>query len=1131
MMSETGLLPDSPARLAAATTFDRNVVVIAGAGTGKTTLLVSRLLHILLREPDPLPLSRVVALTFTNKAATEMKVRLRERLRGLLAPDSASTAPSGGAVTHAELRRMYGLTGEEISKRAEAALQDLERAQIGTLHSFASHLLRLYPIEAGVSPTFRTDEDGLAFEEHFAREWDLWLDRELGAGGTDHERWKELIKECGLDGVRQLAWALTSELVDVASLARQVGESALQPAMRTWIEERRGRAEALLREHDRPKRRKIELITAAVVELLDVLLDQGLPGLALVRTETREALQKDLGAPPTGWSEEEGAEVQALQRVAGRLLEVDPDLLPKLLAVVGPFVERVRRSFLEDGWLTFDGLLARARVLLRDHPEIRDRLKQEYRSLLVDEFQDTDPVQYEIVLYLCERLGRRASSWRETELEPGKLFIVGDPKQSIYAFRRADIEAFEHVVARLEREGALICTLATNFRSDAQVLDVVNGVFDTLLVAEANVQPGNVPLAVQPNRASRFHEPGVKLRLIAGGEDENELDSAAATRAEAEEIASLLARLLPAETRQGTSSSEQQLRPGQTALLFRKLTQADVYLQALRRRNIPYVIDGEKHFYRRQEIIDVVNLIRCLENPHDQIAFAGLLRSPLGGLSDPELAAVRRLDALDYRQGSRLARWEGPSAASLRRLYAILSDLHEGLGELPLPELFDRLFARLPILELAAASLHGEQAVANLLKLRQMAAEVADRPALSLSGFVELMMARLIEQPDEAESALSEETLDCVRVMTIHKAKGLEFPLVILAGLHHGDGASRGYAAPQIRHDWSTGIQGLEFGARCSLGSVLVAEKARIREQAERRRLLYVGMTRARECLVLSGAVGRKRSRGTFMDLLRQAFGEGFGEETAAHVKIGEARASQVVTPGREPEAGRQRDRPARLEAFPEGAVLAIRWAQRDRDWGACRARPLSVSPSRLMASRDRQAPSGPSAGIGTVGGPALGRSVHRALQYWDFAGDLEAQLSKLHVAEADEGDLRPVLSRDELELEVRELLRRFALSDFYARLRRADIVGREVPFRIPWKERSQVMEGVIDLVYRLDGRLWIADYKTDMIPLDQVAGRAEQYREQARVYSEAVSRSLREPVAGFEFVFLRHGVTVSVVP
>lgn len=180
-MTEPAHIPDQAQREAAATTFDRNVVVIAGAGTGKTTLLVNRLLYLLMRRTDPLDLSRIVALTFTNKAATEMKLRLRERLRGLLqAEGREDSPPASGTVSIHDLRFRYGWTTDEILARARAVWQDLERAQIGTLHSFAAHLLRLYPIEAGVTPTFQTDEDGSRFKEHFADEWDAWLNRELG---------------------------------------------------------------------------------------------------------------------------------------------------------------------------------------------------------------------------------------------------------------------------------------------------------------------------------------------------------------------------------------------------------------------------------------------------------------------------------------------------------------------------------------------------------------------------------------------------------------------------------------------------------------------------------------------------------------------------------------------------------------------------------------------------------------------------------------------------------------------------------------------------------------------------------------------------------------------------------------
>ena len=357
-------------------------------------------------------------------------------------------------------------------------------------------------------------------------------------------------------------------------------------------------------------------------------------------------MAKDLGAAPAGWTDAEFADAEALQRIAQRLFKIDHALLGKLLALLSPFVQAVRQSFLNSGWLTFDGLLGKARTLLRDHPAIREQLKRDYRALLVDEFQDTDPVQYEIVLYLAERMGLQAISWRDAELEPGKLFIVGDPKQSIYAFRRADIEAFDHVVERMERSGALRCELATNFRSHAQVLDVVNGVFNALLVAQPSIQPPNVPLTVQPNRSSQFRNPGVELRLVAS-EHDDDLDSAAATRVEAEQIALLIGRLLqPAEHAFTSTESGHTLRPGHIALLFRKLTQAEHYLEALRRHHIAYIIDGEKHFYRRQEVIDLVNILRCVESPHDRIALVGVLRSAVGGLPDSALVALQEMKAL-----------------------------------------------------------------------------------------------------------------------------------------------------------------------------------------------------------------------------------------------------------------------------------------------------------------------------------------------------------------------------------------------------------------------------------------------------------------------------------------------------
>ena len=403
-MTEPGQIPDQAARITAATTFDRNVVVIAGAGTGKTTLLVNRLLYLIMRRSEPLDLSQIVALTFTNKAATEMKLRLRERLRQLVSAEGRENPATGsGTVSMSDLRIRYGWTTDEIVTKAEAALHDLERVQIGTLHSFAAHLLRLYPIEAGISPTFQTDEDGSRFDEHFSHEWNLWLDRELGMAGENHQTWRVLLSLFRLDGLRELAYSLHGDLIDLEGLVTQVGEATLHPGLQDWFAHRQAHAERLLAQHDRPKRRKIELMLAAVAELCGRLCSQGMNSLKDIPLETQDLLAKDLGTAPTGWTDAELADVEGLQRIAKRLLKVDHELLHKLLALLTPFVQGVSKSFLDAGWLTFDGLLGKARALLRDHPAIREQLKRDYRALLVDEFQDTDPVQYEIVLYLAER--------------------------------------------------------------------------------------------------------------------------------------------------------------------------------------------------------------------------------------------------------------------------------------------------------------------------------------------------------------------------------------------------------------------------------------------------------------------------------------------------------------------------------------------------------------------------------------------------------------------------------------------------------------------------------------------------------------------------------------------------------
>jgi ATP-dependent helicase/nuclease subunit A len=866
---------------------------------------------------------------------------------------------------------------------------------------------------------------------------------------------------------------------------------------------------------------------AATVRLLALLLEKGPLGPANLPHDDRAVLEKDLGKAPAGWDEVVFQEAASIIGFAQQLLTVDQSYFQEVVTLVRPFLDRVRHGFLSSGWVAFDGLLARAKALLRDHEVVRARIKQTYRAILVDEFQDTDPVQYEIILYLSERAGSHRTSWHDVDLEPGKLFIVGDPKQSIYAFRRADIEAFERVVEKILANGGIRYSLTTNFRSDAAVLDVVNNVFDRIFQPREHIQPPNERLVARPQRKPEVSVSGARLHLVTAGEDDDEFDVQAATRAEAE----ALARWLKEELLVGTTVTDRDrcegpLQPGHIALIFRKLTQAQVYLDALRRYGITYITDGEKHFYRRQEIIDLVNLLRVIDNPHDTIAMVGILRSPLGSVTDRDLLTIQQLEGFDYQQRGRLSTWNHPQAGIVTRLYERLAELHLLAPIRPVPDAIDLIFERLPVLELAAASLHGEQGVANLQKIRDMAETLADRPHLTLTGFVDLMMARVSEQPDEAESALAEESPDAVRVLTIHKAKGLEFPVVILPGLHQGSKNPR--KGPSIHHDWSSQCYGLQMGGRSNLGAVLLDMKIAAREEAEQRRLLYVGMTRARDLLVLSGGQTEKPGHDTVLSLLGDTIAQEGVPSTPDEICIGTSRLTRVITPALGVSRRRRQAPLPTVVPRPALGPLLIRRHARQMEWEERRAMPRGLTPSSLTGTRPKAISPYTVTGHDADQARLIGICAHMVLELWEFSrprSEMALVIEQVcrHSVIQDYPQLQ-----DEVSEDLTVLFEGFLSSEPYRRLQRSTVVGREIPFVMPL-DKGQMMEGVIDLIYRLDGKIWIADYKTDIVSAEAVRARADHYRPQADNYSQAVASSLGLSSVSFQFIFLRPGVAIDV--
>ncbi len=1137
-MSNDFSLSDAEARHLGETTFDRNVVVLAGAGTGKTTLLVNRILHALLREPSPFRLTEILALTFTNKAANEMKARLHERLQELLSV--CQSAPTNGVREHAILKEFqvrYHVSTAYIQDKVTQALKDLELAHISTLHSFAAHVLRLYPLESGVDPHFQED-DGAQFAEVFSTTWDRWLDESLGEHGAQHSQWREILDVVDLKGVRQFALALCDDHVSLSNMHRQLDARNSPPALVQWLEKGQQRIAHLLQEYSPAKPRKIEKMLGVAEHIFGQVIGEEWAMSESLGVDEATFLGSAIGQAPKGWDPEDFHEARQIIQSAKRLVKVNEDFLKKAVCLLEPFVERVTRLYGDKGWLRFDGLIVRVRNVLRDFPKVREQLKADFRAIMVDELQDTDPLQYEILLYLGEQLGEQAQQWDAIRFMPGKLFIVGDPKQSIYAFRRADIQAFDHVVHKLASDGGLVCALTTNFRSGRAVLDVVNAVFDRLFVQEEHVQPANVPLMVGRREDEALSESGVELCVIAKAGEE-EWDAERATRVEAEWLASWIQEQLSSDRQWVLEQGARiPLRPGHVAVLLRKFTNAHVYLEAMHRRGVPYITDGERHFYRRQEVIDIVNVLRVIDDPTDAIALVGILRSSLGGVPDQDIMNLVQIGPLDIRRIDTLASWNSTRKSVVTLLYEQLAALHSQAKRIPISECIDRIFSQLPVLELAAASSHGEQAVMNIWKLRELMVAQAAIPHLSFSSWVDRLVEALRTYPPEPEAALEEESLDAVRVLSIHKAKGLEFPVVVLPGLHQKSaGMERG---ADVSLDWMSGVYGCKFPLIWNAGQVFLQEKDQIREKAEQRRVMYVGMTRARDRLILSGGQLAKPIGESFFGYLQDVADGEIGNLEDEIVHIGNATIRQSVVTSRDVFSSESKQNISQSHVpAPKRAEPLSREKDRERKiaWQQIVQNRAFLSPSLLHSSQT----SGPfSFGQARLklASQQVGTFVHQVLEQWDFQLDshtflepLRAFFLKGHLGDLDHEETLAVVS------DIEKLMETFLHSSPYRELQHATILGREVPFVMPWVERelrtenekSQVMEGVIDVVYELAGDVWVGDYKTDRVTDLNLVGYAERYHQQAQVYMKAVSESLGLDVKGCKLIFLRMGEMVTI--
>ncbi len=1064
--------PDHAARRRVACDLDATLFVEAGAGSGKTTSLVDRFAALV---EAGVAADRIAAITFTEQAARELADRARERLSAMGPPDNA-------------------------------ALHALDRAAICTLHAFAQRVLSEHALDAGLPPRFRV-LDEIESDEVFDRRWDAMVDRLLDDPALEMP--VRVIAACGrsIEDLRELAvqlrdnWDLlerepvdrTPLEVDVSGLLAQLDGVVAMGGYCTDADDK------LLAALDRLAGYRARLSSAvAADDRVEVLQDAKAFSTGAVGRQASWS-----GCTPAGVRDLVKVADAERERVSGEAVNA---ALRRLGAYVAAFtldgVDERRR----EGTLEFHDLLVLARAVLRDPrrgPAVRRALAARYERLLLDEFQDTDPIQVELALLIASDdpdAGRRP--WPEIVPRPGALFFVGDPKQSIYRFRRADIAMFmavrDTVPSGIER-------LTANFRSGALLLDWVNATFSALITEQDGRQPAYVAL----DAARRDAPSGPPVSLLGAAP----LPGALAPdlrAAEAEAVAGAVARAIAegwevqdeGEWRAATASDICILVPARTSLPYLE--------RALAAAGIAYRAETSSLVYGTREVRDVLAVARAIDDPTDQLALVTALRTTAFGCGDDDLYSWKVLRGRWDHQ----ARWPDgvdeahPVAAAL----AWLAGMHQARTWMAPSAVLDAIVRERRVLEVAFAGPRPQDLLRRLRFVADQARAWEDASGGSLRDYLSWVARQSAPSSRVVETVLPETDERSVRVMTVHSAKGLEFPIVVLSGM-----TSRPQARQSgVRVRWVDGRWQAKLGkgiATDRYDEAVPLDEAMDAE--ERKRLLYVGATRARDHLVVS--VFRAERSGPDPTLAELVWGavpkEGAWYEEPRRppgtLFAPPPRRARAAQPGAPPPL---LDRP-RWEAERDAALvsasrrLATSATRLAEDLAARREGERVDDPGLAKEAPDLELPPWQKGRYGT----AIGRAVHAVLQTVDLATG-----AGLAAAAAAQAAAEEVLGREELVASL-------------ARSALESPTVREAAQRPHWREvyvgatvGDRIVEGYIDLLVRGDRGLVVVDYKTDTVRDDaDLAAKVERYRPQLAAYAVATELAVGEPVVGAVLLFL----------
>lgn len=793
--------------------------VTAGAGTGKTHVLVRKYLSLL---ESGVGVGSILALTFTEKAAAEMKIRVRQAL------------------------------AEKEGETWDAARDEFLWAKISTFHSFCASVLREFPVEANVGPGFAVlDEREAALLREEAMEDLIYGDPPDGS----RKAVIGALRAVGASELKNYLEALYRRREDAEAFFAGLAESeeAVLDAWRAVVEGEQAKARAAFLDRAALSFETLGDLAARYPGERDAAgtylraVEPHLAGdsvAALAAVHRGSGFRANMGQKKN-WAGDDLEHLRAAYTLLKGCLKdyeaacppaVDPsdpftratlEFLHDLGAVFHAFTRATEAEKRRQNALDFDDLVNRTRRLFSDHDEtVAAHFRDRFRFILVDEFQDTDPVQIAIIHAILSR-------------EPGNLFVVGDPKQSIYLFREADVAQFRRTRDTIEQDlGGETIALDVNFRSTSAVVGFTNAVFGALM-AECD-RPWE--FLYEPLTPSRTNDAGSVEVLLCP----KVKDRAAGRRTEAEMAAKKIRAIV--EQREKPVYRDGESRPagyGDIVVLLERRTNLAYYEWALERYGIPYRVHAGPGFYERQEVYDLYNILRFLVNDLDDVALYGLLRSPYFGFSDARLFSIA---------GPGTSLWERLEQSGDPDAAAAATTLRGWLSvarRLPPARLIRRIVDTSGIAVVFGGTAGGEQAAANVEKLIAIAREVSS----TLADLVGELERSIDDGQREGDAPLDLVASDAVSIMTVHAAKGLEFPVVVVPDLAETprangatimveDGLRLGVKIPNPANDHER--------EETPILRVLKAEY-RQKEEAEQKRLFYVAATRARDHLILCG--------------------------------------------------------------------------------------------------------------------------------------------------------------------------------------------------------------------------------------------------------------------------------------